>query len=766
MNFDIRTLVFVLGITRIIQVVVFIHQYRINKTIPGVGWWLMWSAVGVIAFSFLLLRGITSIDTMAMIAQNFLLFLGVIFLYIGLMRFLDKKENRWIVISIIALFIVPFLYFIWVDNNIQVRGILIAAALAAVSFLSAQGLFVNKTRDITASANFTAAVFMVHGCYFTFRAVMMLAGTPIDKFDVPTLFNVAGYMDAIIVGLLWTFGLIIMINQRLNAGISDAKTDVELIFNTSPDASLIARFNDGIIVNINEEFSTATGFTRDETVGKSIADIPIWKNPADRQRVVDELGEKGFCENFEALFQRKDLSQIVGMISAKIITLKGIPHMISTTRDITHRKQAEEALRERYKELNCLFGVSALLELPGISLDEILRRTVMLIPPALQFPEITEARILMEGQIFQTARFRETSWMLAREIMVNGKPAGKVEVGYLEERKANHEGPFLIEERYLINAIAERLGRVVDRMRAEAALRESEARYRAVTQSASNAIITADSTGTILSWNRGAEKIFGYTEAEISGQSLNRLMPQRYRQQHLAGMKRVQAGGEPHLIGKTVELEGLRKDMSEFPIELSLAQWETAEGRFYTAILRDITERKRLQENLEYFAVHDTLTGLLNRRSLEGMLNRTIARAKRGAISSLLYMDLDNFKEVNDNVGHSVGDEVLITLSGLLKAELRTEDTVFRLGGDEFAVLLEGMDSREALTAAERLRLVVERHPFELGGRVFPLSLSIGLIEIEGTLTTGELLSQADAAMYRAKAQGKNRVVVYSSEPT
>jgi len=109
-------------------------------------------------------------------------------------------------------------------------------------------------------------------------------------------------------------------------------------------------------------------------------------------------------------------------------------------------------------------------------------------------------------------------------------------------------------------------------------------------------------------------------------------------------------------------------------------------------------------------------------------------------------MDLDNFKEVNDNVGHSFGDEVLITLSGIIKAELRTEDTVFRLGGDEFAVLLEGMDSREALTAGERLRLSVERFPFELDGRLFPLSLSIGLIEIEGNLTAGELLSQADTA--------------------
>ena len=131
------------------------------------------------------------------------------------------------------------------------------------------------------------------------------------------------------------------------------------------------------------------------------------------------------------------------------------------------------------------------------------------------------------------------------------------------------------------------------------ALRESEARYRVVTRSANDAIISADSAGTILSWNRGAEKVFGYTEAEISGQPLTRLLPCRYRDRHLDGMSRVHVGEEPHVIGKTVELEGLRKDMSEFPIELSLAEWETAEGRFYTAILRDITKRKRAEEKIQ-----------------------------------------------------------------------------------------------------------------------------------------------------------------------
>jgi diguanylate cyclase (GGDEF)-like protein/PAS domain S-box-containing protein len=304
---------------------------------------------------------------------------------------------------------------------------------------------------------------------------------------------------------------------------------------------------------------------------------------------------------------------------------------------------------------------------------------------------------------------------------------------------------------------------IEERKRVEEALRESEARYRAVTQSANDAIFTVDGEGTIVSWNRGAEKIFGYTEAEINGQSVIRLLPDRFHARYLAELSHLKAGGKLKIVGKTIELEGLHRDRSEFPIELSLAEWES-QGRFYTGILRDITERKRYQENLEYFAVHDALTGLLNRHSLRGMLNRSIAKAKRGMITSLLYMDLDNFKEVNDSVGHGIGDAVLITLSGILKKELRTEDIVFRLGGDEFAVLLDGMSSREAFSAAERLRSVVKAYPFEFGDRVFPLSLSIGLIQIDGALSAGDLLSQADTAMYQAKAQGKNRVVVFSPE--
>jgi diguanylate cyclase (GGDEF)-like protein/PAS domain S-box-containing protein len=155
--------------------------------------------------------------------------------------------------------------------------------------------------------------------------------------------------------------------------------------------------------------------------------------------------------------------------------LVGLIHIV---RDISERRSAEAMLQERIKELNCLYGISALVELPGISLDEILKNTAMLIPAAWQFPEIAEASIVLEGKTFPTAQFRETSWMQACDVLVNGKPVGKVTVCYLEEPQTTDEAPFLKEERQLLNAIAERLGHITERMRTEEALRGSENRYR------------------------------------------------------------------------------------------------------------------------------------------------------------------------------------------------------------------------------------------------------------------------------------------------
>jgi PAS domain S-box-containing protein len=165
---------------------------------------------------------------------------------------------------------------------------------------------------------------------------------------------------------------------------------------------------------------------------------------------------------------------------------------------------------------------------------------------------------------------------------------------------------------------------ISERYRTESALRESEELFRAVAQSANDAIVTADGSGQIVKWNWGAECIFGYTVTEIIGQPLTILMPQRFRDAHMTGMSRVRDGGKPHVMGAPVELSGLRKDGSEFPLELSLAQWRIPEGHFFTGVIRDISARKRIEQQLADQNEH--LEELVEKRTVE--LSKALDAAK------------------------------------------------------------------------------------------------------------------------------------------
>lgn len=174
---------------------------------------------------------------------------------------------------------------------------------------------------------------------------------------------------------------------------------------------------------------------------------------------------------------------------------------------------------------------------------------------------------------------------------------------------------------------------VTEHKKAEARLAESEEHFRAVAESANEAIITINSTGGIVNWNNAAERLFGYSKAEMSDRPLTALMPERLRSLHSTGLARVAAGGVPHVIGKTTELSGLHRDGSEFPLELSLAQWHTGQSQFFTAIIRDITERKRAEEDLRLFKelieksndaifINDAATSLIldvNEQALENL---------------------------------------------------------------------------------------------------------------------------------------------------
>jgi len=187
--------------------------------------------------------------------------------------------------------------------------------------------------------------------------------------------------------------------------------------------------------------------------------------------------------------------------------------------DITDRLKAKEALRERVKELDCLYSISGLVEKPDISLDEIFQGVVDIIPPSLQYPEVTCSRILLNGKEWKTENFKETNWKQTNGIFVLGQLAGSFEVCYLEEKPEIDEGPFLKEERNLINAIAEQLGRIVESMQAKEALRESEERARTLLDAITEIVTLIDTEGTVLASNEVAARELGLAVDELEGRN-------------------------------------------------------------------------------------------------------------------------------------------------------------------------------------------------------------------------------------------------------
>jgi len=365
---DVRTLIIVIGITHLMQVLVFYHQYKVNRTFQGIGWWLAWSLAEVLGFGAMFLRDIPLLLPLVIIIQNTMIISGTIFLYIGIVRFFNRKPDLKVILATGSVFLFILLYFLFVKDDIRIRSIDITATLAIVSFLTAYQLFINKKPSITASANFNLILFLVHGCIFIYRTVATINGNLSTNIFEPTVFNLMAYFDALVVGLLWTFGLIIMLNQHLNAEMSDARNELQTIFNTSPDAALITRLSDGKIVDINDGFTTITGYARDEIIGKTTLEIKSWKDPAVRQEMVESLNNDGFCENFEAEFLKKDGGVFIGINSAKVIPIQGVPHIISVTRDITERIRNGKKLEASQSLFRSLFENMA----EGVGLHELI----------------------------------------------------------------------------------------------------------------------------------------------------------------------------------------------------------------------------------------------------------------------------------------------------------------------------------------------------------------------------------------------------------
>ena len=304
---------------------------------------------------------------------------------------------------------------------------------------------------------------------------------------------------------------------------------------------------------------------------------------------------------------------------------------------------------------------------------------------------------------------------------------------------------------------------VAERRRALAALRESEERFRALVQNASDLIAVLAADGTLRYESPSHERVLGYPPGARAGESVLDLVHPDDRPQmedalsHLAthpdGLVTLEYRS-PHADGSWRVIESTGANLLADP---------AVGGIVFNS--RDVTDRRRAEERLLHDAVHDELTGLPNRALFMDRLRRAMERARRepGSMAAVLFLDIDRFKIVNDSLGHPAGDELLVRLAGVLAAAVRPKDLIARVGGDEFTILLEGdHDAADAVRVAERIheRLMA---PIDLSGHEVFITASIGIaIATADHQEPPDLLRDADTAMYRAKASGRACHVVFN----
>ena len=279
-------------------------------------------------------------------------------------------------------------------------------------------------------------------------------------------------------------------------------------------------------------------------------------------------------------------------------------------------------------------------------------------------------------------------------------------------------------------------------------------------------VIVIDEQGLIQSLNPAAASAFGYSAAEVTGKNVAVLIPEPHRR-HDGDIRHYLETGTGKVIGAGPrEVEGLRKDGTVFPLEVAVSEVRFGGRRLFAGVVRDITRRKEAEARLTYLAHHDPLTGLLSRALFRDRAAQALRHADRAErLVAIMYVDLDRFKDINDSLGHEVGDNLLREVAKRITACLRAGDTVSRLGGDEFAIVLENLSGTEDAAAVAGKILEDVAEPFEIDGHEIRVGASIGMTiypfddqDLDG------LLRDADAAMYRAKQQGRNQLQFYSTE--
>jgi diguanylate cyclase (GGDEF)-like protein/PAS domain S-box-containing protein len=550
---------------------------------------------------------------------------------------------------------------------------------------------------------------------------------------------------------------------------------------------------------VNTRMAEMIGYSRSEMIGRPYTDFMFQEDLTDHLKQLDNR-RRGISEAYERRFCRKD-GQTVWTHASATPLFDDEQHFIGSFgmfTDITERRKAEGRLAELNK---CFlhFGadsdrnIDRLVTLCGellgsacavysrLEREELLPVSTWNTPADFSKEPHSAGQLCYEvfhgvkNQVIVIENLPQSEYMntdpkvsrygirtyTGKTVSYGGTECGLLCAVYVDDKTPGEE------DKKLLGIVTSAIGVEEERKKALAAMKENEATLRSITGSARDAIIMIDGEGRTSFWNESASQIFGWNEAEALGSDLHAMiLPGRYQEAFGEWITRLAATGTGNAVGETFELQAMRKDGSEVPVEVSLSaarikgQWNAV------GIIRDITERKRAEAEIEHMAYHDALTGLPNRLLLDDRLSQAIAHAGRlENMVGVLFFDLDNFKSINDSLGHPIGDLLLKKVVERLGQRLRKSDTIARMGGDEFIVVLSDIQAPEDAAHAARIFLDAFSEPFQLDGQEIYTSASMGisLYPIDGA-NTATLLKNADIAMYQSKKHGRNSFQFFTEE--
>ncbi len=536
------------------------------------------------------------------------------------------------------------------------------------------------------------------------------------------------------------------------------------IFHASPDAILIARKSDGTVLDFNHGFTNLLGYTREQAIGTQNLLPKVWVDSNDYQRFYAALDEDGDSTQGVTKLVTAQNRELHVELSLRHIEIDNELCVMSICRDITEQVMAQEALRDSQAKFARVFTHS---------------------PDGIVILRQRDGTVLDINEAMATAAGYRRSELLDRRladlpIFANSDQAHDVEKLLSQEgSQANLEISFRaksgVEVPVLMSATSMELGSeqctlciardVREQRKTEERLRESEERFRGTFENAPIGILLADTDGRIFHANLFAAELLAYRQDKLPGTHLAKLVPEEDRIYLKESLDRLIHGVEST---SRAERRMVCNDGTEIWTNFHVVAQRASEDHSTYLIVQiaDITEMKNSQKRMERLAFYDTLTNLANRTLFHERLLHAIDHAqRRNSCAALMYLDLDQFKRVNDTLGHEAGDKLLREVATRLKECVRKEDTVGRNGGDEFTVLLYDIKTpNDAGNVAEKI-LQRLRMPIDLNGHPLVVTTSIGITIIpnDGTVPN-ELMKNADLAMYRAKERGRNNFQFYSDE--